>query len=381
MSLLTLTDISKRYPGGVLAVDGVDLTIEAHSTVCLLGPSGCGKSTLLRLIAGLETPDTGRIEFDGRDLRGVPVHARNVGLMFQDYALFPHRTVADNIAFGLRMANWPRARRAARVAEMLELVNLPGYGGRTIFELSGGERQRVALARSLAPEPALLMLDEPLGSLDRTLRANLMLELHAILRETGVTAIYVTHDQDEAMALGDRIAIMRAGQIEQVGTPTEVYTDPATPFIARFLGFANLLPATPTQPTSNTAITSWGDLVLPAPLEQPVTLLIRPEAARLAPTGRGVDMPDGFHPLAEAEAGSRFTVLLRGTLAACTYHGSHYRIQVDVQRDQTRRRFEFELPTFQRASLSTPLVRNEVPPVGAPIALWIHTELTTTLPA
>ena len=380
MALLTLTNVSKRYPGGVQAVAGIDLAIEAHTTLCLLGPSGCGKSTLLRLIAGLETPDSGRIEFDGRDLRDVPVHARNFGLMFQDYALFPHRTVAENIAFGLRMANWPRARRDERVAAMLDLVNLPGYGDRTIFELSGGERQRVALARSLAPKPALLMLDEPLGSLDRTLRASLMLELHAILQEVEVTAIYVTHDQDEAMALGDQIAIMRAGHIEQVGAPAEVYTDPATPFVAHFLGFANLVPASPASPPNCTAQTPIGDIPLPAPLEQPMILLIRPEAARLAPPAQAA-APDGFHPLEEVPGESRNTVLLTGTLARCTYHGSHYRIQVAVRRGDDSLRFEFELPTFQRASINAPLTRNELPPVGERIALSIHTELTTRMPA
>ena len=245
--LLEISHVSKFYPGLPVLHD-LSLTADEGEIVCLLGPSGCGKSTLLRIVAGLETPDAGRVSFDGQDLAGVPPHRRHFGLMFQDYALFPHKDVAGNVAFGLRMARLPASEINARVAEMLALVGLSGYEQRRVTELSGGEQQRVALARSLAPGPRLLMFDEPLGALDRALREQLMNDLRAILKQVCVTALYVTHDQEEAFAIGDRVAIMRArpdlgegGRIEQIGTPQEVYRQPANAYVARFLGFLNLI--------------------------------------------------------------------------------------------------------------------------------------------
>ncbi|MDQ3247831.1 MAG: ABC transporter ATP-binding protein, partial [Chloroflexota bacterium] len=193
--MLTLTSIAKTYPGQTPALHGVNLSVERGEIVCLLGPSGCGKTTLLRIVAGLETADQGKVKLDGRDLAATPVYRRQFGFMFQEFALFPHQTVGENIAFGLRMLGQTGAQIEQRVAEMLTLVNLPGYARRSIFEISGGERQRVALARSLAPNPRLLLLDEPLGSLDRTLREALMIELRTILKKLGMTALYVTHDQ------------------------------------------------------------------------------------------------------------------------------------------------------------------------------------------
>ena len=264
---LQVVEVHKHY-NGTHALRGVNLEVASGEIVCLLGPSGCGKTTLLRIVAGLEQPDQGHVYFAGRDLATVPVHQRGFGLMFQDFALFPHLTVAENVAFGLRMAGWPAREAAARVEEMLALVNLSGYGKRTVFEISGGERQRVALARSLAPRPALLMLDEPLGSLDRALREELVEELRQILKSMGMTALYVTHDQDEALALGDRIVIMNAGRIEQVGPPQVIYTHPASDFVARFLGFSNLLPATVTEAEPGLAMTPLG----PFPLAEPPTL-------------------------------------------------------------------------------------------------------------
>jgi ABC-type Fe3+/spermidine/putrescine transport system ATPase subunit len=248
--LLEISRISKSYPGLPVLHD-FSLTAGEGEIVCLLGPSGCGKSTLLRIVAGLETPDAGQVRFDDRDLAGVPPHRRHFGLMFQDYALFPHKDVAGNVAFGLRMAQLPTSEISARVREMLALVGLSGTERRRVTELSGGEQQRVALARSLAPGPRLLMFDEPLGALDRALREQLMNDLRAILKQVCVTALYVTHDQEEAFAISDRVAIMRArpdlgegGRVEQIGTPQEIYRYPANAHVARFLGFRNLIEGT-----------------------------------------------------------------------------------------------------------------------------------------
>ncbi len=219
---------------------GVDLLAARGEIVCLLGPSGCGKTTLLRVIAGLERPDAGDVQIEGRSVLGTPVHARDFGLMFQDYALFPHMSAAANVAFGLRMRGLPDIER--RVRDALALVGLAGLGGRAVTQMSGGERQRVALARSLAPGPRLLMLDEPLGALDAALRDRLVVELREIIQQVGLTAIYVTHDQREAFAAADRIAIMNAGLIEQVDEPEAIYRRPATEFTARFLGLNNIVP-------------------------------------------------------------------------------------------------------------------------------------------
>ena len=234
--MLTVTDLRVRY-GDLVALDGVDLEVADGEVVCVLGPSGCGKSTLLRAVAGLEIPAAGTIAWDGADLAGVPPHRRNLGLMFQDHSLFPHRDVLGNVAFGLRMQRAPAARVDARAREVLALVGLAGFEHRRVSELSGGEQQRVALARALAPAPRLLMLDEPLGSLDRGLRDRLVLELRDLFVRLGVTALFITHDQDEAFAVADRVAVMRDGRIEQVGAPEDVWRRPATEFVARFLGY------------------------------------------------------------------------------------------------------------------------------------------------
>jgi ABC-type Fe3+/spermidine/putrescine transport system ATPase subunit len=296
--------------------------------------------------------------------------------MFQDFALFPHLSVADNIAFGLRMAGQRRAATDGRVSAMLDLVNLEGYGERSVFELSGGERQRVALARSLAPEPALVMLDEPLGSLDRGLREELVEELRRILQATGVTAIYVTHDQDEALALSDRTVIMRAGQIEQVGTPQAIYTRPASDFVARFLGFQNLLPAMPQPGTEPLIETPIGLFPMAEHSLAPgsYTLLIRPEAARLAQPGEASSGGWGFQRMPEAEA-----VLLRAKIVACTYHGREYRVQVRVPATPQPVELTFDLPAFQRSAPSHGLAANELPPPGAAVELLVYPELATLL--
>ncbi|MBP8251282.1 MAG: ABC transporter ATP-binding protein [Herpetosiphon sp.] len=221
---------------------GVDLVVQPGEIVALLGPSGCGKSTLLRTIAGLETPDRGDVRFAGQSIVHVPPHQRGFGLMFQDWALFPHKHVFDNIAFGLKMQGMKRDAIKQQVSDMLDLVGLHGYERRSIYELSGGEKQRVALARSLAPNPRLLMLDEPLGSLDQTLRERLTLEIRDIIKQAHVTAISVTHDHNEAWTIADRLVLMDAGMIVQTGSPQEIYDQPATTAIARFLQLNNIVP-------------------------------------------------------------------------------------------------------------------------------------------
>ena len=226
-----------------MALDGVDLAVGDGEMVVLLGPSGCGKTTLLRAAAGLQPLDAGRIELDGRDLTGQRPDQRGIGLMFQDEVLFPHFDVEGNVAFGLRMAKVPLAERRRRVAEVLELVGLSGFEGRDVATLSGGEAQRVSLARALAPEPRVLLLDEPFGSLDRLLRERLIDELRPVLDQVGVTAVHVTHDHHEAFALADRITVMAAGRLLRIGTPEEVWTDPRTSQVARFLGHTNVFDA------------------------------------------------------------------------------------------------------------------------------------------
>ena len=237
--MLNIIGIHQAYDGRAV-LKGVDLTVEKGEILCLLGPSGCGKTTLLRIIAGLEHPDSGDIRLHQRSLLNVPVQQRQFGFMFQDFALFPHLTAGQNIAFGLNHLH--KEQRQQRVQDMLRLVKLDSFEKRDVTLLSGGERQRVALARSLAPDPSLLMLDEPLGSLDYTLRENLYTELRSVIKAMGLTSIYVTHDHQEAFAVADRIALMNAGVIEQIATPEQLYLQPATRFSAQFLGLENIVP-------------------------------------------------------------------------------------------------------------------------------------------
>ncbi len=307
MALLEVQGLWKTYPDGWTLSD-VHFVVEEGEIVCLLGPSGCGKTTLLRLIAGLEPPDRGRVVLDGRDVTSLPPHRRGIGLMFQEYALFPHKDVFGNVAFGLRMAGWDPEAIQERVAQVLEWVGLTGFEHRDVNRLSGGERQRVALARSLAPRPRLLMLDEPLGALDRALRERLLGELPAILKRAGVTAITVTHDQEEAFALADRVVVMRAGRVVQQGRPEEVYRRPATPWVARFLGLTNLIPARVRE--DGAVETSLGQLAVAETggwkEGDTAILLIRPEAARVGEEGDGVV----------------------GTVKERAFRGGHYRLVV-----------------------------------------------------
>ncbi|MEW1720833.1 ABC transporter ATP-binding protein [Streptomyces sp. NPDC093109] len=306
--MLTLSDVTVRFgsgPGARSALDAVELSVAEHEIVCVLGPSGSGKSTLLRVVAGLQRPDGGRVLLDGADQAEVPVHRRGVGLMFQDHQLFPQRDVAGNVAFGLRMRGAPRGEQAARVAELLDLVGLPGAGPRAVDALSGGEQQRVALARALAPRPRLLMLDEPLGQLDRGLRERLVVELRGLFGRLGTTVLAVTHDQGEAFALADRVVVMRDGRIAQTGTPLEVWQRPASAFVARFLGFDNVVTATVKGASADTV---WGPVPVPdGSPEGERTLLVRPAGVRLGDPAGGLRCTVG----ARAFRGGRVTVTLR----------------------------------------------------------------------
>ena len=236
--ILEVQGVSKSF-AAVPALRDIYFSVSKGEIICLLGPSGCGKTTLLRIIAGLEVPDTGTLTFEGRDISSLPPYERHFGLMFQDFALFPHKNVFDNVAFGLRLKDGEtqpdEAEIADNVRQMLALVGLADFEKRSVSDLSGGEAQRVALARSLAPHPQLLMLDEPLGSLDRATRERLMIELRDILRRVGVTALYVTHDQTEAFSVADRVMVLNAGHIEQSGSPEDLYRRPASAFVANFL--------------------------------------------------------------------------------------------------------------------------------------------------
>ena len=278
--MLALRDVTVRY-GATTAVEGVDVDLAGDETLALLGPSGCGKSTLLRAIAGLEPLARGAITWAGDDLAGVLPHERRFGLMFQEYALFPHHDVTRNVEFGLRMANVRKERRRARVAEVLDLVGLRGFERRRVAQLSGGEQQRVALARTLAPDPRLLMLDEPLGALDRALREHLVGELRDLLAAARVPAIYVTHDHDEAFTVADRVAVMHAGRIVQVDAPAALWRRPADPWVAQFLGFG---PTVDADVVDGFVRTPWGDVRTDA-AAGPAIVVLRPGALIAAEGG------------------------------------------------------------------------------------------------
>jgi putative spermidine/putrescine transport system ATP-binding protein len=287
-----LRGLRKLY-GEVVAVDGVDLDVARGEFFTMLGPSGSGKTTTLRLIAGFESPDEGTISLRGRDVSGDPPYARDVNTVFQDYALFPHMTVGENVAYGLKIKRVPRAERRTRVDEALETVQLAGYGGRRPAQLSGGQRQRVALARALVNRPQVLLLDEPLGALDLKLRQEMQIELKRIQREVGITFIYVTHDQDEALTMSDRLAVFNQGKIEQVGPPAEVYEHPTTEFVAGFVGVSNLLE------------------------RDGVTISVRPEKIRI---------------LAEGEPEDAGAQVERGTIREVVYAGmaTRYIVELDA---------------------------------------------------
>jgi thiamine transport system ATP-binding protein len=299
-ALLQVEGASLTFPGGRAALHDVDLVVAPGEVVAVLGPSGSGKSTLLRAVAGLQALDGGRIVLDGEDVTRAPPHRRGVGLMFQDHSLFPHRDVAANVAFGLRMQRRPADEIRRRVDALLELVDLPGYGSRRVQTLSGGEQQRVALARALAPEPRLLLLDEPLGSLDRTMRDRLVTELRSLFTRLGLTVVAVTHDQAEAFTLADRLVVLDGGRVLQSGAPSALWGGPASARVAELLGFVNLLPAVVEGCWARTA---WGSVAVDAPDGEAV-VLIPPTEVRVVFVAAGdpeaaTPSTSGHEPVAE----------------------------------------------------------------------------------
>jgi thiamine transport system ATP-binding protein len=332
--MLRCSRVQVRY-GDHVAVDGVDLSAADGEVVCVLGPSGCGKSTLLRAVAGLEPLTAGTIELDGHDLAGRRPDQRDVGLMFQDHALFPHRTVAENVAFGPRMRGMGRDPVRARVDQALDLVDLGGFGQRRVTELSGGEQQRVALARALAPRPRLLMLDEPLGSLDRALRDQLLTQLPAVFAAAGCTVLYVTHDQDEALSLADRVAVMRRGRLVQTAPPDQLWRTPHDGFVARFLGIDLVLDAEVRHGWAHTVI---GTFSSPEGTDGAVRFAVLPDALRLV----------AVTPLATHE------LAIEGRVTGRRFAGDHTVITVAAGTGPT---------------LTVPVWRARAPEVGATVTV------------
>jgi spermidine/putrescine ABC transporter ATP-binding subunit len=320
MSQLLITNLCKKYGDNVVVSD---LNLEVHSgeMVSLLGPSGCGKTTTLRMVAGLHEPTSGSIKLDGKELTVIPPHKRNVGLVFQNYALFPHLNVFENVAFGLKRRGVPKREIKQRVEEVLHSVRLDGMETRMPSELSGGQQQRVALARTLVLKPPLVLFDEPLSNLDAKLRTLLRVEIRKLQQEFGFTGIFVTHDQEEAMVLSDRIAVMNKGKIAQIGTPREVYTTPADEFVADFVGESNMLQVESAEDAgSHWRIRLAGGYMIKAPkregVSRPKLVMIRPEAAELA-----AGQPDDDHE----------TNSLEGAISFIQYNGSSYAVDVDIK--------------------------------------------------
>src|ERR1700681_3615775 len=305
-----LENLQRRY-AGVTALDGLSLTMAPGELVALLGPSGCGKTTALRLVAGLEQADSGRGGVGGEDVTGQPTSKRDVGMVFQAYSLFPHMTAWQNVAFGLQMRKVDAGQRRRRAGEMLELVGLSGFADRFAHQLSGGQQQRVALARALAIEPTVLLLDEPLPALDAKVRSRLRDEIRRVQLEIGITTLFVTHDQEEALAIADRVGVMNSGHLEQLGPPTEIYSRPATPFVAEFVGLTNRLPGEVNNGTVEVRGTRL-PLVQPDAAPGPAIALVRPEAVSLETDGAVSDGP------------------LVGTVIAVAFLGATSRVTVDL---------------------------------------------------
>ncbi len=348
---ITLERCGKTFADGTRALDPIDLTIDGGETVVLLGPSGCGKTTTLRIIAGLETPDAGgRVLFGDDDVTPRPIEKRRVGMVFQSYALFPNMTVAENVGYGLKVQRVAAEERTRRVGRMLEMMHISDLAGRAISQLSGGQRQRVALARAIAVEPRVLLLDEPLTALDAKLRVSLRSEINRLLRTLGITAVYVTHDQDEAMALGDRIVAMNKGHIAQIGTPREIYSAPASRFVADFIGTSNRVPGRVT-----------GKTLTCAPLRRPLSLPVTPRDGLADGPVEAFLRPDAL-TLASGQEGD-----IHGIVSEVLFMGDRQRLHVLAE------------------GHGAPLVVDAPPHLdlreGAPIALGVLADRILVFPA
>jgi putative spermidine/putrescine transport system ATP-binding protein len=350
MSFLDISHLEKSF-GANRVVKDFSLAIEKGEFVSLLGPSGCGKTTVLRMVGGFEAPSAGTIRIDGDDVGGLRPNQRNIGMVFQAYALFPNLTVAQNVAFGLKVAGADKAETADRVKEMLALIGLSDLGSRFPFQLSGGQQQRVALARALAVRPKVLLLDEPLSALDAKIRASLRREIREIQQRLGITTIFVTHDQEEALSMSDRVVVMSGGKADQIGTPFEIYNHPATRFVAGFVGTLNTLNATVTDPATGAVALGQTRLTLNRAIRAEkgavVTLAIRPESATL-----GSGQPDD--------------VTLTGRISEVQFLGAIIRIAADVGGQN------LTLDTFNRTDFPPPAIGSEMPislPTGSMVVL------------
>ena len=366
MTFLRLDGVQKRFPGGVVAVKDFDLSVERGEFISFLGPSGCGKTTTLRMIAGFEQPTTGTITIADVDVTRKPPNQRNVGMVFQAYALFPNMSVADNIAFGLKMRRRSGADIKRRVAELLTLIHLPDKGDRSPYQLSGGQQQRVALARALAFEPQVLLLDEPLSALDAKIRVALRHEIREIQRSLGITTVYVTHDQEEALELSDRIVVMNEGRVEQIGPPFEIYNFPATGFVASFVGTLNTIEAKIVDAAAGRLSLAGHEIRTTSELTgsagQTVTVALRPEMIALA-------TPDGSNVVAVSPIdGATGANRLPGTVADVAFLGSVVRVQTTVGPDATT----VNVDTFNNPNLA-------VPPAGSPVVLSFPPEACLVL--
>jgi putative spermidine/putrescine transport system ATP-binding protein len=347
MSFLTLTGVQKTFPGGTIAVEDFNLDAVRGEFVSFLGPSGCGKTTTLRMIAGFERPTAGTITVDGTDITHRAPNQRNVGMVFQSYALFPNMSVADNIGFGLKVRKRPKADIARRVKELLELIHLEDRGDRFPWQMSGGQQQRVALARALAIEPQVLLLDEPLSALDAKIRIVLRKEIRAIQRQLGITTVYVTHDQEEALSLSDRVVVMSDGRIEQIGTPSEIYNFPSTAFVASFVGTLNLVTAGIVDAGAGRLSIEGQEVrtskvVSDVPSDRLVTLALRPEGMALGEGAPGANR-------------------LRGTVEDINFLGSIVRIRLRLGEGvDGREATVVAMDTFNEPYLQLPSVGEDV---------------------
>lgn len=345
MAFLELNNLRKTF-GTAVAVENFDLQVNKGEFVSFLGPSGCGKTTTMRMVAGFETPDQGHVRIDGNDITHVPPNKRNVGMVFQSYALFPHLNVRDNIGFGLKIANKPKSEINQRVDEMLALIKLEQLGNRFPHQMSGGQQQRVALARAIAVRPQVLLLDEPLSALDAKIRVSLREEIRAIQKRLGITTVYVTHDQEEAMSLSDRVVVMSEGRMEQVGTPFEIYNFPRTAFVATFVGTLNALQGTMAD-SSGEAVTVDGQTVRIAEAAKDkrsgegVVLRVRPEMLAL-------NVPNAENQL-------------KGTIDSVTFLGAIVRVGVKLEHST------LDVDLFNNPHL-------ELPAVGAPVSVGFARE-------